>query len=145
MMLTRLVVITLLALTLGACTKPPYTNVNNDELKTLIRQGVPIYDVRRPDEWRATGVVEGSHTLTYVDRNGRPNPGFMPRFAAEVGKNDPVILICRTGNRTDKLARELMEQHGYTKVYNVRDGITGWIGGKNPVLTIQAQTQTSPP
>lgn len=136
-MFSRLVGMALLALTLGACAKPPYTNVDNSELKTLIAQGVPVYDVRRPDEWRATGVVEGSQTLTYVDKSGRANPGFMPRFAAEVGKDKPVILICRTGNRTDKLARELMEQHGYTKIYNVRDGITGWIAEKNPVVKPQ--------
>ncbi|MHB8915770.1 MAG: rhodanese-like domain-containing protein [Thiobacillus sp.] len=142
-MLSRLVVIALIALTLGACAKPPYTNVNNDELKTLIAQGVPVYDVRRPDEWRATGVVEGSHTLTYVDKSGRPNPEFLPRFSTEVGKNDPVILICRTGSRTDKLARELMEKHGYTKVYNVRNGITGWIGGNNAVTKLE--TKTTPP
>ncbi|MDP2030430.1 MAG: hypothetical protein Q8K12_12395 [Thiobacillus sp.] len=43
-----------------------------------------------------------------------------PRFTAEVGKDDPVILICRTGNRTDKQARVLMEEQGYTQVYNVR-------------------------
>ena len=60
-----------------------------------------------------------------MDAGGRPNPEFLPRFAEAVGKNDPVILICRTGGRTDKLARELMEQHGYTQVYNVRNGITG--------------------
>ena len=132
----------LLALTLVACAKPPYTNVDNAELKTLIAQGVPVYDVRRPDEWRATGVVAGSHTLTYVDKSGRLNPEFLPRFTAEVGKNDPVILICRTGNRTDKLARELMEQYGYTRVYNVRDGITGWIGGNNAVVKPDTQTIT---
>ena len=32
------------------------------------------------------------------------------------------------------LARELMEKHGYTQVYNVNDGIGGWIGAKNPVI-----------
>ena len=143
MMLSRLIGTALLALTLGACAKPPYTNVDNAELKTLLAQGVPIYDVRRDDEWRATGVVEGSHTLTYVDKGGRPNPEFLPRLTAEVGKDAPVILICRTGNRTDKLARELMEKHGYTRVYNVRSGITGWIGGNNAV--VKTPTQTTPP
>ena len=133
MMLSRLLGTALLALALGGCAKPPYTNVDNAELKTLIAQRVPVYDVRRDDEWRATGVVEGSHTLTYVDKSGRPNPEFLPRFTAEVGKNDPVILICRTGNRTDKLARELAEM-GYTRVYNVRNGITGWIGENQAVV-----------
>ena len=142
-MLSRLAVIALLALTLGACAKPPYTNVDNSELKTLVAQGVPVYDVRRPDEWRATGVVEGSHTLTWVNKSGQPNPEFLPRFTAKVDKNDPVILICRTGSRTDKLARELMEKHGYTRVYNVRNGITGWIAENNAVAKIETKT-TSP-
>ena len=131
-MRARLFGAALLALTLGACAPPPYTNVDNTELKALMDKGVPLYDVRRAEEWRQTKVVEGSHTLTYVDKSGKPNPDFLPRFTAEVGKNDPVILICRTGSRTDALARELMAM-GYTQVYNVRHGITRWIGDGNPV------------
>ncbi len=123
-----------LLLALGGCAEPPYTNIGNAQLKALLAQGTPIYDVRRAEEWRQTGVVTGSRKLTFVDAKGRPNPEFMPRFAAEVGKNDPVIVICRTGNRTDTLARELMEKHGYTQVFNVRDGIAGWLGEKNPVV-----------
>lgn len=123
----------LAALALSGCGEPPYTNVDDDQLKTLISQGVPLYDIRRPEEWRQTGVVAGSRTLTYFDANGKPNPEFMPRFTAEVGKNDPVVLICRSGNRTDVVARELVEQ-GYSKVYNVRHGISRWIGESNPVV-----------
>jgi rhodanese-related sulfurtransferase len=126
--------ILLVLITLGGCGKPPYNNVDNTELKTLLAQGVPVYDIRRPEEWRQTGVIEGSRKLTFVDASGRPNPSFLADFSARVGKNDPVALICRTGNRTDVLARELMEKHGYTKVYNVKHGITGWIGEGNPVV-----------
>lgn len=124
---------TLFALVLGGCAEPPYTNVDNAKLKTLQAQGAPVYDIRRPEEWRQTGVVNGSRTLTYLDAAGRPNSEFLPRFTAEVGKSDPVVLICRTGSRTDKLARELADQ-GYTQVYNVRHGITRWIGVDNPVV-----------
>ena len=121
-------------LALAGCSKPPYTNVDNAQLQALIAQGVPVYDVRRPDEWQQTGIVEGSHTLTWVDKSGQPDPSFFQSFASKVGKNDPVILICRTGNRSDKLARELMQQHGYTKVYNVQNGITGWLSANLPVV-----------
>jgi len=133
-MFPRLLGVVLLAATLGGCAEPPYSNADNDQLKALLAQGVPIYDIRRPEEWRSTGVVEGSRKLTFVDAGGRLNPEFLPRFTAEVGKDDPVVLICRTGSRTDKLARELMEKQGYTQVYNVRHGITGWIAGNNPVV-----------
>ena len=143
MMPLRLLGTLLLTLALGACAEPPYTNVDNAQLKTLLAQGVPIYDIRRAEEWRQTGVVEGSRKLTFVDAAGRPNPEFLPSFGAEVGKSTPVILICRSGNRTDKLARELMEKHGYTHVYNVRNGIVGWIGGNN--AAVKTDTKTPPP
>jgi rhodanese-related sulfurtransferase len=123
-----------LAFSLAGCSEPPYSNVDNTQLKALMTQGVPVYDVRRPEEWRQTGVVEGSRKLTFVDASGRMNPEFLARFTAEVAKDAPVALICRTGSRTDALARELMEKHGYTRVYNVRDGITRWIGEDNPVV-----------
>ncbi len=119
---------------LGGCAEPPYTNIDNARLKTLLAEGVPIYDVRRPEEWRQTGVVEGSRKLTFVDAGGRLQPDFLPSFTAEVDKNTPVIVICRTGNRTDALARLLMEKQGYTQVYNVRRGITNWIGEGLPVV-----------
>ena len=58
-------------------------------------------------------MVEGSLMLTFVDASGRLNPEFLPRFAASVNKDDPVILICRTGNRTDVLARYLVDKMDY--------------------------------
>ena len=119
---------------LGFSAELPYTNIDNAQLKTLLAQGVAIYDVRRPEEWRQTGVVAGSQKLTFVDAAGRLNPEFMPRFSAEIDKNTPVILICRTGSRTSTLARALAEQLGYTRVYNVRHGITGWIAESQAVV-----------
>jgi rhodanese-related sulfurtransferase len=133
MMKTLLALIALSGLLLGGCSEPPYTNIDNAQLKSLVEQGVPLYDVRRTEEWRQTGVVAGSRKLTFVDASGRPNPEFLPRFTAEVDKNAPVVLICRTGNRTNALARELAAQ-GYTKIYNVRDGISRWIADANPVV-----------
>ena len=116
-----------LLLNLLSCAEPPYNNLDNAQLESLMAQGVPVFDIRRKDEWRQTGVIEGSQLLTFVDSGGRVAPGFLERFTSTVGKDDPVILICRTGNRTSTLARHLVEQLGYTHVYNVRDGITRWI------------------
>ncbi|MFA6901937.1 MAG: rhodanese-like domain-containing protein [Gallionellaceae bacterium] len=119
---------------LSACSEPPYINIDNQQLKALQAQGIPVFDIRRTDEWKQTGVVEGSKRLTFVDDKGRVNPEFVERFTQAVGKNDPVILICRTGNRTDVLGRALVEQLGYTKVYNVKNGITRWISEGLPVV-----------
>ncbi|MEN8171205.1 MAG: rhodanese-like domain-containing protein [Pseudomonadota bacterium] len=130
----RSLLLPLLVFVLAGCLEQtPYTNVDNDELKSLIADGVPLYDIRRPDEWRSTGVIKGSKRLTFIDGRGQVSPQFLPEFTQRIGKDEPVILICRTGNRTDALARHLVEKMGYTKVYNVRRGITGWISEKRPV------------
>ncbi len=130
----RHLLLLLLLLPLYACGEPPYTNIDNQQLKALQAQGIPVFDIRRADEWQQTGVVEGSKRLTFVDDKGRVNPEFVDKFTRAVSKNDPVILICRTGNRTDTLSRALVEQLGYTKVYNVKNGITRWISDGLPVV-----------
>ena len=132
-MTIRLFGLFLLATVLSGCAEPPYNNLDNQQLKAKLKQGTPLYDIRRVDEWRQTGVVENSQLLTFVDASGRLKPDFFTKFTAAVGQHDPVILICRTGNRTDSLARHLVEQMGYTQVYNVRHGISRWIREKRPV------------
>jgi rhodanese-related sulfurtransferase len=129
----RLLVVVLTGLLLSGCAEPPYINVDNQGLERLLRQSVPVIDIRRPEEWRETGVVEGSQGLTFVDAQGRVVPNFLETFGATVSKDQPVVLICRTGNRTDALARHLVERMGYSQVYNVRDGIMGWLRAGRPV------------
>lgn len=132
-MFFRLYSVLLLTIMLQACTEVPYNNLDNSQLKTLLEQDVEIIDIRRPDEWQQTGIIEDSKLLTFVDANGKVNPEFLSRFTSTVAKDEPVILICRTGNRTGQLARYLVEEMGYSNVYNVRNGIMQWIREKQPV------------
>ena len=114
--------------------KPKYSNIDNQKLKELIAQGIPVYDIRREDEWKQTGVIEGSKKLTLFDARGGQNPEFFKAFTEEVKPDDPVIIICRTGNRSSVLSKYLADKLGYKKVYNVRNGITRWIADGNPVV-----------
>lgn len=111
-----------------------FTDIDNQQLQALQAQGIPLYDVRRPEEWKQTGIVQSSKLLTFVDANGKVAPDFVEKFTQSIGKNDPVILICRTGSRTNALAGALVKQLGYTKVYNVKNGITRWISEGLPVV-----------
>ena len=133
-MLVRLVSVVFAVLLLGACSAPPpYTNVDNSGLQQLLESSVTLIDIRRPEEWRETGVVEGSQGMTFVDASGRLVPGFLETFSTMVSPDQPVVLICRTGNRTDVLGRHLVEKMGYSQVNNVRDGIIGCLGEGRPV------------
>ena len=131
--LLRCSAVFLLLTVLSACSEPPYGNLDNPQLQLMLEDNVPLYDIRRPEEWRQTGVIEGSQLLTFVDAGGRVQADFLNRFTAAVGKDDTVILICRTGSRTSTLARYLVEQMGYTQVFNVRHGITRWISDDRPI------------
>ena len=135
-MLFRLSGLLLLVIALSGCAEPPYSNLDNEQLETMLGRGVPIYDIRRAEEWHQTGVIEGSRLQTFVDDSGRVLPDFLAHLSRTVDKDDPVILICLTGNRTSTLARYLTEHMGYTQVYNVRNGITRWIGDGRPVTRL---------
>ena len=102
--------------------------VNNDELKTLMEQGIPLIDVRRADEWKHTGIVEGSHLLTFFDAKGNYD---VKQWLADLEKiapdDQPFVLICAVGGRTGNISKLLDRRLGYTGVHNVTDGIRGWI------------------
>ena len=120
--------------------EPPYNNIDNDQLQVMLDKNIPIYDVRRPEEWQKTGIIEDSKLLTFTDSNGQLKPNFLARFIAEVNKDSPVVLICRTGSRTSKLAHYLTKELGYTNIYNVNNGITSWIRENRPVIKIVIPT-----
>ena len=103
-------------------------DVDSAGLQRLRAEGVPVIDVRRAEEWSKTGVIEGSHLLTFFDAKGRYDLGrWLPALAAIADSDQPVALICRSGKRSGRVARLLDEQFGYRHVYSARDGILGWI------------------
>ncbi len=58
-------------------------------------------------------------------------------FAADVGsrvpdKNRPIIILATTGN-IGAIAVNLLAEGGYTNVYNVVDGFSGWLQSGLPV------------
>lgn len=115
-------------------TGPGFVNIDNAKFKELMAQGMPVVDVRRAEEWKQTGVVEGSKRITAFDGEGRLIRSFLDDFSEVAKKDQEVILICRTGSRTGSLSQALVDQVGYSKIYNVEKGIEDWIKTGNPVV-----------
>lgn len=108
--------------------------VNNDELEKLRADGVAIIDVRRQDEWEYTGLIEGSHPLTFFDKKGRYDAeAWLTELDAIVKQNQPFVLICARGVRSAKIADFLDKRLGYSQVHNVTKGILAWLGEKRAV------------
>ena len=110
-------------------------DIDNAELAKLLKDGVPVIDIRLQSEWEETGIVGGSKLLTFFDERGRSDAsGWLEKLKPIARPNEPVIVICRTGNRTRAVSQFLSQQAGYTKVYNVKNGIKGWIASGAPVV-----------
>jgi rhodanese-related sulfurtransferase len=119
-------------------------DIGNDELKRLVAQGVKVVDVRTAGEWKESGVLAGSQMITLFDERGQSNPAaWQSEVDADSGSAKPVVLICRTGRRSLAAAKILSEASPARKIYNVRDGIGGWVRGGQSVVPYQQNLKTA--
>ena len=51
----------------------------------------------------------------------------------ELSKDDPLLVYCRTGNRS-RAAVTILEDNGFTKIYHMNGAITAWIAAGYPVV-----------
>lgn len=102
------------------------------QAEALRRDGIRILDVRRNEEWRETGIVPGSILVTAFDAEGRLNPAFLQSVQQQTDSTQPLMLICRSGNRSAKISTVLQEA-GYTRLYNVAGGMRAWQSEGLPV------------
>ncbi len=66
-----------------------------------------LVDVREPEEWAESGVAAPAELLPMSDFNGEQKL-WKPFLAKNAGKE--IILYCRSGNRSGRVARKLAEQ-----------------------------------
>ena len=106
-------------------------DVNNEQIKKLSKNNIPIVDVRRSSEWDQTGVVPKSILLTFFDKEGNYNyDEWYEKLLLEIDEGKPIILICRTGRRTNIIAKMMEIKKFDNVIYNAKNGITSWIDEK---------------
>ena len=111
------------------------THVDSVGLQRLLQRGVPVIDIRTPEEWRETGIVEGSHLLTFFDTQGRYDfRAWLSELSAIAARDEPFALICDSGGRSGLVSRFLDAQLGYQRVYDVPGGIAQWIAENRPTV-----------
>lgn len=103
-------------------------DVAGAQLAALRAQGAVVIDVRRADEWRGTGVIDGSRRVTAFDASGTLDPAFINAVTKAVRPDQPVVLVCRSGRRSTAAAHILAEQAGFRRLYNLEGGILEWVG-----------------
>ena len=120
-------------------------DIDNAEMARLVAAGVPIVDIRTEGEWKETGIVPGSRLLTFFDERGRADPAaWLQQVQGVATPDQPVIVICRSGNRTKAASQFLSEQAGYRTGYNVREGIRAWAREGRPLAPVASAVARCP-
>ena len=109
---------------LEALAEALYGNITPDQAYQLLSAPIDavLIDVRTSEEYKSIH-INGSVNIPLhelIDRVG------------EIDRNSAVIFYCRSGIRSGKAA-EFLRSQNYTAVYNLVDGIDGWMDVKYPV------------
>jgi len=99
-----------------------------------------IIDIRRPDEWRDTGLPAGAARATVNFSRGGSD--FLARMRKVTGgdKDAPIALICAAGVRS-RHAAALLRNRGYRNVLDISEGMLGNARGPG---WLQRQLPTEP-
>lgn len=90
--------------------------VSIDDAYALREEGAFILDVRTVQEWEVDGHIPDA-TLIVLDD--------LPARIDEVPRDEPVVIICRSGNRS-AVARDILRDAGFTNVTSVAGGMNQW-------------------
>ncbi len=107
--------------------------------------GVAFIDVRSDMEYLFIGHPTGAVNIPWITE---PDWEINPDFVREVRKlvlggiidspehhSVPVLLICRSGNRSDEAGKFLIE-NGFTHIYNIEHGFEGELDGDHHRSTL---------
>ncbi len=90
--------------------------VNVDEAYALREAGAFMLDVREISEWNE-GHIPGATLISLGVLEGRVD---------EVPSDIPVVVYCRSGNRS-QVGRDILIQAGFTSVTSMNGGFNAWV------------------
>jgi rhodanese-related sulfurtransferase len=105
----------------------PYAGaVTPAEAWELVKSGAAkLVDVRFKFEREYVGRVPETIGVEWKDINtGAVNPDFVQSVSGQFSKDTPIVLLCRSGVRSDAAAKALTEA-GFTRAYNILEGFEG--------------------
>ena len=128
-------------------TQNKVNHINTQKAWELLQKEpkVAFIDVRSDMEYLFIGHPTGAVNIPWI---AEPDWIINPDFVREVRKlvlggiiespehhSVPVLLICRSGNRSDEAGKLLIE-NGFTRVYNIEQGFEGELDGDHHRSTL---------
>jgi rhodanese-related sulfurtransferase len=104
----------------------PYAGaLRPQEAHALMQAGLKLIDVRTQAELYWVGQVPGAVWLEWSSYpGGAVNREFLQHLAAIAGKNEALMFLCRSGNRSH-FAASAATQAGWGECYNILEGFEG--------------------
>ena len=95
-----------------------------DELHDCVDEGaaLKVVDVRRPGEY-SNGHVPGAVNITLAH---------LEQDLSRLASDRPIAIICASGYRSS-VATSILERNGFSQIFNVVGGTSGWISAGYPV------------
>ena len=108
--------------------------IDVERLRALQADGVPVVDVREPEEFAAgsvPGAVNIPRGVLEFQVDGHPALNFRtdPHLSH---RREPVILYCRTGGRS-ALAAEALKRLGFDRPLSLAGGYLRWLDAHGAV------------
>lgn len=105
----------------------PYAgSVAPQDAWALVQSGEAVLiDVRTAEERKFVGhVPDSKHVAWMTGLSLSRNPRFVKELEAKAGKDDVVLLLCRSGKRS-AAAAEAAAKGGFKNVFNILEGFEG--------------------
>ena len=102
-----------------------FTNLSPKEFKSAFeKENAILLDVRTPQEING-GMIENASTIDFYDAD-------FSKKIAKIQKDKTVYVYCKSGGRSSKAAKMLLES-GQAKVVNLKGGIMAWNTNRMPL------------
>lgn len=92
-------------------------------LQYIISDSSVLLDVREPLEFRKMRIKDAINIVSMVD---------LERFSDTTSSRTPIFIYCTTDSRSIISAEQLVKS-GFTKVFVLKEGISGWRRDKFPL------------
>ncbi|MDT0605936.1 rhodanese-like domain-containing protein [Croceitalea rosinachiae] len=111
-----------------SCQEQPKKQVNKESIIVInkamlkaevIGKKVQLVDVRTPEEY------EAGHIGNAVNYNIINSESFLKQID-HLDKDAPIYLYCKMGGRSNRAAK-LLEENGFTKLYDYSGGYNDWV------------------
>jgi rhodanese-related sulfurtransferase len=102
--------------------RPAYATLGAAQAQALLSDGATLLDVREPNEWSAGHAPRARHIPL----------GQLAARQGELSRTRPVVVVCRSGNRSKRAAASLAAA-GF-EVSNLAGGMRAWSAAGLPVV-----------